>query len=183
MDMFVTNIGDNEETNLKMTAVKMKELRNNVCLDIGIFFFKNASPFNIESPSSISMCGAIDSTTQTLLKEELRKVRILLQQNQTETAKRHVKNLISAHSISQLYSVYSQSSPSSSTKPFFIDTILSVYANSKLSNEAAQIYHLIQEDGNFPSLSAFNQFIEYLVSSSQFDKTLEIIVDVVDSGI
>ncbi|KAL2469369.1 Pentatricopeptide repeat-containing protein [Forsythia ovata] len=124
-----------------------------------------------------------DSTTQILLKEELRKVRILLQQNRNKTAKRHVKNLISAHSVLQLYSVYSQSSPSSSTKPFFTDTILSVYADSKLPNEAAQIYNLIWEYGNFPSLSAFNKFLESLVSSSQFDKTLEIFADVVDSGI
>ncbi|KAL2514126.1 Chromo domain-containing protein [Forsythia ovata] len=123
-----------------------------------------------------------DLTTQTLLKEELRKVRILLQQNRTETAKRHVKNLISVHPVSQIYSLYSQPSPSSSTKPIFTDTILSVYADSKLPNEAAQIYNLIREDGNFPLLSAFKQFLKSLVSSSQFDKTLEIFAEVVDSG-
>ncbi|KAL2499470.1 Pentatricopeptide repeat-containing protein [Abeliophyllum distichum] len=68
-------------------------------------------------------------------------------------------------------------------KTLFIDTILSVYAESKLPNKGAQIYNLIREDGNFLSLSAFNQFLKSLVSSSQFDKILEIFANVVDYGI
>ncbi|KAI3471986.1 hypothetical protein Pfo_028674 [Paulownia fortunei] len=115
--------------------------------------------------------SATDPTTQTQLLEELRKIRVLIQQNRTETAKRHLQTLISLHSVSQLYD------------PVFTDTLLTVYAESKFPNEAAEVYSLVRSDGNFPSLSAFNLFLESLVNSNQFDRTLKIFFDAVDSGV
>ncbi|KAL0410043.1 UNVERIFIED_CONTAM: Pentatricopeptide repeat-containing protein, mitochondrial [Sesamum latifolium] len=137
------------------------------------------------TPSSKSFCAssAPDPATQVQLLEELRKIRVLIQQNRSETAKRHLRTLISLHSVSQLYTVFSQSSPPPNTKPVFTDTLLTVYAESKLPNEAAELYSLVRSDGNFPSLPAFNLFLEALVTSSQFDKTLKIFSDAVDSGV
>ncbi|KAL7137446.1 hypothetical protein ABFS83_10G092400 [Erythranthe nasuta] len=101
--------------------------------------------------------------------------------NRTETAKRQLQTLIPLHSVSQLYILFSQSSPPPDTKPVFTDTLLAVYAESKLPNEAIELYSLVRNDGSFPSIWAFNFFLESLVNTGRFSKTLEIFSDAVDS--
>lgn len=70
MDHFMVNNGDDEKNELiedlddskttQMTPTSAKEMRNQVCLDIGRFFFENGIPFNaVRSPSFINMCRSL----------------------------------------------------------------------------------------------------------------------------
>lgn len=77
--------------------------------------------------------------------------------------------------------MFSQSSPN--TKPVFLNTLLAVYAEFKLHNEAIELYSLVRGEGNFPSTFAFNLFLECLVNSNKFDETLRIFSDAVNSGV
>ena len=132
----------------------------------------------VAAPAANEAAHATDENLQ----QHLRKLRILLQQNRTETAKRLLSTLIRSNSASQLYTLYSLSSPPP-TKPIFSSFLLSFYAELKLPDEATEVYDLIKRDGNFPSLYAFNLFLESLVSSRQYNKTLEVFLDAVNSGI
>ncbi|KAL4570311.1 hypothetical protein LXL04_025963 [Taraxacum kok-saghyz] len=63
MDRYVTDVQDDEQGPTPqeiLTPAKAKELRNQVCLDIGRFFFENGIPFNpATSPSYYSMMRSI----------------------------------------------------------------------------------------------------------------------------
>nr|XP_016512546.1 PREDICTED: pentatricopeptide repeat-containing protein At5g12100, mitochondrial-like [Nicotiana tabacum] len=61
--------------------------------------------------------------------------------------------------------------------------LLSLYSESKLINEAKELYFMIREDKKFPSLSAFNVFLESLNSLRHYKVTLEVFDDVVSWGI
>ncbi|KAH6794787.1 hypothetical protein C2S52_005264 [Perilla frutescens var. hirtella] len=123
------------------------------------------------------------SSVCDFISEELRKIRVLIQQNRTETAKRRLKALILHHSISQLFNAFSHSSPPPNKKPTFIDTLLIVYVEARLPNKAVELCSLVRSDGNFISLSAFNVFLESLVNANQFDKTLKIFYEAVDYSV
>ncbi|KAL4574601.1 hypothetical protein LXL04_021435 [Taraxacum kok-saghyz] len=63
MDRYVTDVQDDEQGPTPqeiLTPAKANELRNQVCLDIGRFFFENGIPFNpATSPSYYSMMRSI----------------------------------------------------------------------------------------------------------------------------
>ncbi|KAH6756958.1 hypothetical protein C2S53_009192 [Perilla frutescens var. hirtella] len=70
MNRYMVNSGNGDEVNgvadvdkvEKMTPAAAKEHINQVCLDIGRFFFENGIPFNCaRSPSFVSMCHSIGS--------------------------------------------------------------------------------------------------------------------------
>ena len=60
MDRFVENKIEDVDVNAKKTSTNAKEHRNQVCADIGRFFFENGIPFNCaQSPSYYSMVRSI----------------------------------------------------------------------------------------------------------------------------
>nr|XP_009770109.1 PREDICTED: pentatricopeptide repeat-containing protein At5g12100, mitochondrial-like [Nicotiana sylvestris] len=66
--------------------------------------------------------------------------------------------------------------------PLLTLLVLSI-PESKLINEAKELYFMIREDKKFPSLSAFNVFLESLNSLRHYKLTLEVFDDVVSWGI
>ncbi|KAH6808014.1 hypothetical protein C2S51_029122 [Perilla frutescens var. frutescens] len=54
MDRFVNDKGNDEDADGKMTPANAKELRNQVCLDIGRFFYENGIPFNCARSASFT---------------------------------------------------------------------------------------------------------------------------------
>ncbi|KAH6800931.1 hypothetical protein C2S52_001395 [Perilla frutescens var. hirtella] len=60
MDRFVNDKGNDENADGTMTPANAKELRNQVCLDIGRFFYENGIPFNcVRSASFTNMAHSI----------------------------------------------------------------------------------------------------------------------------
>ncbi|KAH6755268.1 hypothetical protein C2S53_016212 [Perilla frutescens var. hirtella] len=54
MDRFVNDKGNDENADGNMTPANAKELRNQVCLDIGKFFYENGIPFNCARSASFT---------------------------------------------------------------------------------------------------------------------------------
>ena len=63
MDGFLTDLEENEDDGVvahKITPTTTKEARNEVCLDIGRFFFENGISFNdFRSPSFVKMLRSV----------------------------------------------------------------------------------------------------------------------------
>nr|GMD54855.1 3-dehydroquinate synthase, chloroplastic [Ipomoea batatas] len=115
------------------------------------------------------------------LQEELRKLRILLQQNRSDSAKSYIANLAQSNSVSELYCSFCAPVPSP-MKPLFVDMLFSVYVDSKLLDKASELYSLMRKDGKFPTLSGIKVFLEMLNSSRQYRKALEVFSDAVNAN-
>ena len=117
--------------------------------------------------------------------EQIRKIRILIQQGRRDTAQRLINSLVSAKSHfsspSDLFSLFSISAPS--VRPTFSNLLFSACLESKMVNEALELYGLMKKDGVFPSLNSVNLLLEALVSLKIFGKILEWYYEIVDAGV
>ncbi|KAB2607704.1 pentatricopeptide repeat-containing protein [Pyrus ussuriensis x Pyrus communis] len=98
--------------------------------------------------------------------EQVRKLRVLLQQGRSETARRLIKSLILPGS------------------PFSSPTELYTLAcsESKMPNEAVELYSLMRKSGTRPCLASVNVMLESLVTSKHFGKTLELFSEIFELG-
>jgi len=156
----------------------------------------------ISFPLSHSLCSASapENPTETTLTEiqnpstnvedqhrheQVRKLRVFLQQGRTESAQRLSKSLVLSKapfsSPSELFTLFAVSAPSMMRT--FSDMLLAVCSESRMTTEAMELYRLMKRDGRFPSLASFNVLLESLVASKQFQIALELVSDVLGSGI
>ncbi|XP_062102910.1 uncharacterized protein LOC133813893 [Humulus lupulus] len=98
MDQFMENKGDDEnEKNTaatKMTPTSAKEHRNQVCLDIGRFFFENGIPFNCaRSPSYFNMLRSIGNYGRELKAPTMHEIRTWILKEEEKTTSEIVNEI------------------------------------------------------------------------------------------
>ncbi|XP_062099339.1 uncharacterized protein LOC133805231 isoform X2 [Humulus lupulus] len=98
MDRFMENKGDEEnEKNTaatKMTPTSAKEHRNQVCLDIGRFFFENGIPFNCaRSPSYFNMLRSVGNYGRGLKAPTMHEMRTWILKEEEKTTSEIVNEI------------------------------------------------------------------------------------------
>ncbi|KAK1567258.1 hypothetical protein Q3G72_009948 [Acer saccharum] len=159
-------------SNTKLFLDTLNENESRLNLDL---YYKH-----LKTPLSFASCLTLctDSSTHQECEEQVRKLRILLQQQSTATAENLIKTLILSKtspfsSPNDLFTLFSVSLPS--LKPLFTNMLLSVLSSSKMPVEALQLYSSLRKDGGFPSLASLNLLLDCLVTCHRFE-------DIVDSG-
>ncbi|XP_047329305.1 pentatricopeptide repeat-containing protein At5g12100, mitochondrial-like [Impatiens glandulifera] len=125
-----------------------------------------------------------DNLQEKNRQDQVRKLSTLLRKKRFKSARTTMVSLVLPgspfSSPADLISVFSQSFPS--PKPIFTDMLLSICAELKLPDEATEVYNSIRKEGNFPCSSAFKLFLESLVSSGHYNRTIDIFWEVINSG-
>ncbi|XP_062103247.1 uncharacterized protein LOC133814276 [Humulus lupulus] len=98
MDRFMENKGDDENekktTSIKMTPMSAKEHRNQVCLDIGRFFFENGISFNCaRSPSYFNMLCSVGNYGRGLKAPTMHEIRTWIVKEEEKTTSEIVNEI------------------------------------------------------------------------------------------
>ncbi|GAA0172166.1 hypothetical protein LIER_26045 [Lithospermum erythrorhizon] len=109
----------------------------------------------------------LSSQTTAAVQQEFQKLHSLFRQNQTETAKTHLKNLVQSHKVSQLYTEFSISSPS--------------YSNSIFST--SELYYLLKKDGIFLRWLRLIYFLSGLCNAGRMDEASNVLEEMDAHGI